>query len=284
MASVPPPPPDGERAMSFVEATLWAIGSVVAVISTYQLVSRVQPAIKDDPAASSLCQLVAYLMLLVLIQTVYFPRTKLREMFATQRGSWVFYPIAAALGVSILFPASAIYEAALARWPDKAQGPEILGAFQSLPPWRKAAAAVGLCVTTPLVEEALFRGALFGTLRRRNAAALVVVATASLFALVHLQPQLFLPIAMVGAALAFLRVASGSIWPGVVLHVAFNTLSFYAQVTSVGDAEESTPTWQVLTGTVATAGLLALAEHLRTKKVFTAPDIEPLPEREEEER
>ena len=52
------------------------------------------------------------------------------------------WQIAAALGVSILFPASAIYEAALARWPDKAQGPEILGAFQSLPPWRKAAAAV----------------------------------------------------------------------------------------------------------------------------------------------
>jgi membrane protease YdiL (CAAX protease family) len=270
--------------MSVLEAMLWTFGSIYAANSLHQLAVKLLPAAKDDPAAFTVCQAVAYLGLMVLIQTVYFRKTDLREIFATRRGSWVFYPIAALLGVAILIPTSALYEAALARWPDTAQGTEILKAFDGLPLWRKVAAGFAICGVTPLVEEALFRGALFGTLRRRHPAAFVVSLTASLFAIVHVQPQLLLPIAMVGAALAFLRVASGSIWPGVVLHMAFNGFSFYLQMTTGADTDgEATPVWLVLSGTVVTAGLLALVEHLRSKKVFTAPDIEHQAPPEEEE-
>ncbi|MFO0590138.1 MAG: type II CAAX endopeptidase family protein [Polyangiaceae bacterium] len=273
--------------MSFAEATLWTIGSVVAVVSLYQNGIRFFPAIQHDPGASSLLQVIAYLALLLLMQFVYFPKTKLTEIFALRPAKWMFYPIAALLGVAILFPTSAIYEAALARWPaDEVQGTEILKGFWTMPVWRKVVAGAGLCLVTPLVEEVMFRGALFGTLRRRHSAPLVVLMTASLFAMVHLQSQILVPIAIVGAALAFLRVASGSIWPGVVLHVAFNSLSFYSQVTAgPGGGDDKTPTWQVLAGTVVTAGLLALAEHLRTRKVYTLPDIQhPVEPPEEEER
>ena len=53
MSSVPPrilPPerPSDERRMSFIEATLWTIGSVVLVVSCWQLVVRAAPAWKDD--------------------------------------------------------------------------------------------------------------------------------------------------------------------------------------------------------------------------------------------
>ncbi len=268
--------------MSVLEAMLWTFASIYVASVLHQLVVKVLPGLKDDPATFTLCQAVGYLFLLVTIQAIYFRRTSLQEIFAVRRGSWVFYPIAAVLGVAILIPTSAIYEAALARWPDTAQGTEILKAFQSLPPWRKVAAGVAICVVTPLVEEALFRGALFGTLRRRHPAGFVVALTGCLFALAHVQPQLLLPIAMVGAALAFLRVASGSIGPGIVLHMAFNGFSFYLQLTSSTETEEPTPTWLILSGTVVTAGLLALTEHLRSKKVFTAPDIENRAEPEEE--
>lgn len=286
MSSVPPrilPPerPSDERRMSFIEATLWTIGSVVLVVSCWQIVVRAAPAWKDDAGVSALCQMAAYTVLLLLLRTFYFPKTKVSLVFGTRAGSWVFYPIAIVLGAAILFPSSAIYEAALARWPDKAQGSQILANFHDLPRWRQVTAAVGLVGTTPLIEECLFRGALFGTLRRHHPVALVVLSTASLFALVHVQPQLYLPIGMVGAAIAFLRVASGSIWPGVLMHMTFNGLSFYAQVTSPGSSEEPTPTWQVLGGAVVTAGLLALVQHLRSKRGDPEPDLRR-PEEEEE--
>lgn len=286
MSSVPPDPSptearSGDRPMTFVEATLWTIGSVVLLVTLWQVVARLAPAWKEDPGVSALCQVGAYTTLLLLLRTFYFPTTRASVIFATRPGSWVFYPIAAVLGVAILFPASAIYEAALARWPDKAQGSEILAHFHELPRWRQATAGFGLVVSTPLIEECLFRGALFGTLRRHHHAALVVISTASLFALVHLQPQLFLPIGMVGAALAFLRHASGSMWPGVLMHMAFNGLSFYAQVTSPGTSDEPTPKWQVVGGAVVSAGLLALVHHLRSKKGNPEPELK---RDEEEER
>lgn len=268
--------------MTFIEATLWAIGSVVLLLSLARVVAKILPAWKDDSGTWGLCQVASYTTLLLLLQFFYFPSTKASLIFASRPGSWVFYPIAALLGAAILFPSSAIYEAALARWPDKAQGSEILAHFHELPRWRQATAGVSLVVTTPLIEEALFRGALFGTLRRHHHTALVVLSTASLFALVHIQPQLFLPIGMVGAALAYMRVASGSMWPGVVMHMAFNGLSFFAQITSTGATDDPTPRWQVLGGAMATAILLALTHYLRTKKGDPEPELHKQDDEEEE--
>lgn len=267
-----------ERPMTIFEASLWTIGSVVALVSVGQLLQKIQPSLKNDSGAGSLCQVIAYLALLLVIQTVYFPRTKLSVIFATKPGKWVFYPIAAILGIAILFPASALYEAALQRWPAPPQSTEIMGPFRELSRFRQVTAGLGIVLVTPLVEEALFRGALFGTLRRRYAAPWVVVSTAIFFAMIHGQPQILIPIGLVGAALAFLRVASGSMWPGVVMHMAFNGLSFYAQATGNGDSDEPTPVKFVLAGAVISASLLALTDYLRTRNKEREPDV-----REEEQ-
>jgi hypothetical protein len=271
MSSFPPSERPAERPMTLVEAVLWVVSSVFLLAFLLQAAQKAMPVTKSDSAAFALCQLLGYLAILTALQRLYFPKTPLATIFATRAGSWYYYPIAVVLGAAILFPASAIYEAALARWPDTSQGQEIMGAFRELPRWRQVATGVGLVVTTPLVEEALFRGALFGTLSRRHAPSVVVVVTASLFALVHLQPQIFLPIGMVGAALAFMRVASGSMWPGVLLHMTFNGLSLYAQATGQGDSDQPTPVKLVIAGAVVSASMLALADYLRARNKDNGP-------------
>lgn len=267
--------------MTPFEATLWAAVSVVVFAAALQGALRLLPSLPSDSAAQSLCQVVVYLVLLVLLQTVYFSKTRPRLVFATGAGPWVFYPIAALLGIAIHLPTDAIYDAALARWPDTTPASEIFRTFAAQPAWRKVATGVGLIVTTPLVEEALFRGALFGTLRRRNDALTVVVVTAILFAFVHIQPQAFVPIGIVGAALAFLRVASGSIWPSFIAHATFNAVTFFALAGAFGadvaTSEGPLPTALVVGGTVVTAGLLAFTDHLRVRlqKATPSPEQEP---------
>lgn len=266
--------------MTIVEATLWAIGSVVALDLLRQAVDRFQPSLRRDIAAFSLCQLIAYLALLLVIQTVYFPKTRLSVIFGARPGSWVFYPIAALLGIAIHFPADGLYEVILARWPAPTPAEEVQRALSELPLWRQVATGIGLVVTTPLIEEALFRGAIFGTLRRNHGAIVVVICTAMLFALIHVQPQVFLPIGLVGAALAFLRLASGSMWPGVILHMTFNGLTFYLLLQERGDSADAAdfiPKWMVVTGTIASGGLLALTDFLRTRKKQASPRIEEEP-------
>ena len=278
----PPPPPEreGERPMNPFEATMWAFGSVVALNMLFQGALLVLPGLRTDSAGQALCQVLAYLPLLILLQYVYFPRTRPGALFATSAaGSWVFYPIALLLGIAIHAPTNAIYDAALQRWPDTTPVEVISRSFKDLALWQKVATGLGLVVTTPLIEEAMFRGALFGTLRRRHDAVTVVIVTAVLFAFIHLQPQAFLPIGIVGASLAFLRVASGSMWPSVVMHAAFNGATFYAMAAGLTEepaASQPIPTSLVVGGSVVTAGLLALTEHLRARR----RRLQPAPEQE----
>ncbi|MBD8871954.1 CPBP family intramembrane glutamic endopeptidase [Rhodanobacter sp. DHB23] len=82
----------------------------------------------------------------------------------------------------------------------------------------------------PLVEELLFRGVLLSALLRRMRAGWAALASGVLFALVHL-PDLHwlwyaLPnLALLGVALAWLRLRSGSLWPSVIAHGCNNLLA-----------------------------------------------------------
>lgn len=89
----------------------------------------------------------------------------------------------------------------------------------------------------PIVEEALFRGVVFGTIRRKSRAAAYAVSMA-LFGLYHVwryaqvyaDPwQLiymlqYLPVAFV---LAWQYERSGSIWTPIAFHMLFNALAFF---------------------------------------------------------
>jgi membrane protease YdiL (CAAX protease family) len=77
----------------------------------------------------------------------------------------------------------------------------------------------------PLFEEILFRGALLPWLRQKMRPALAVSTSAALFASMHVYPVI-LPYPFVfGLAAGWLRLATGSTLPGVIMHV-LNSLLF----------------------------------------------------------
>ena len=78
------------------------------------------------------------------------------------------------------------------------------------------------CVLAPLGEELLFRGALFGWLRRRLNAAPTIMLTAALFAVIHMMPVV-LPLAFVfGLGAGWIRERTGSTTPFFTVHVLNN--------------------------------------------------------------
>lgn len=84
-----------------------------------------------------------------------------------------------------------------------------------------AFAAIG----APLYEEILFRGVALPALLRRLGPVGAVALTALVFGAMHgTDPQSVPPLVLLGAALGWLRTASGSLWPSVVLHMANNAL------------------------------------------------------------
>jgi membrane protease YdiL (CAAX protease family) len=81
-----------------------------------------------------------------------------------------------------------------------------------------------VAVMPAIVEEIAFRGMLQGRLMALLGARQGFVVTAMAFTLVHLSPAT-MPIHLgLGLYLGWLRQRSGSLWPGMVVHFAYNTM------------------------------------------------------------
>lgn len=93
---------------------------------------------------------------------------------------------------------------------------------------------ISIAVIAPVVEEIVFRGFIYGGLRRRWGVGLSIVVSSLLFALAHslsvggsillLAPSLFIA----GMVLAFVYERSRSLVPGMVLHASFNLIAVVA--------------------------------------------------------
>jgi len=104
------------------------------------------------------------------------------------------------------------------------------------------ATGIEACVVAPLIEESFFRGFLFRGLldhpmslrlpglRLTHQSGFWTAALLSgfLFAVLHGQLGLLVPFTAVGALFAWLFWRSGSLWPNILAHAGFNTISFVA--------------------------------------------------------
>jgi CAAX amino terminal protease family. len=84
-----------------------------------------------------------------------------------------------------------------------------------------------LVIIAPIAEEVLFRGYLFGKLRKHAPLWISILITSLLFGLVHLQWNVGLDVFVLSIVLCLLRVISGSLWPSILLHMFKNGIAFY---------------------------------------------------------
>jgi len=85
-----------------------------------------------------------------------------------------------------------------------------------------------ICLLAPVGEELLFRGALFGWLRRRLPALLVIPVTGAVFAGAHLVPSLLPVLFVFGLGAAWVRERTGSTFNSFAMHATQNTVAVLA--------------------------------------------------------
>jgi membrane protease YdiL (CAAX protease family) len=91
--------------------------------------------------------------------------------------------------------------------------------------------AIRVAALTGLGEELLFRGALYGWLRRRLAVAPVIAITAVLFALEHAYYPVLIPLVLsFGLAAGWVRHRTGTIGATVAMHITVDLGLFLAAV------------------------------------------------------
>ncbi len=115
--------------------------------------------------------------------------------------------------------------ALLSRWVGPGESNTAALLSTSFDPLFVALVVPTVCLLGPACEEMLFRGALYGWLRRRAPVALAIPVTAAVFAGAHLLPGLFPTLFMVGIATAVLREWTGSTLNSFALHATQNTFA-----------------------------------------------------------
>ena len=94
--------------------------------------------------------------------------------------------------------------------------------------WGVLASCFVLCVIAPFCEEFLFRGFIFGALRNWRGPVVAAVITGMLFGAVHVgsAPAVDLvPLAVLGMILCAVRQITGSLYPGIVMHLFNNAIA-----------------------------------------------------------
>ncbi|MEO6110147.1 MAG: type II CAAX endopeptidase family protein [Candidatus Saccharimonadales bacterium] len=84
-----------------------------------------------------------------------------------------------------------------------------------------------LVVIAPVAEEILFRGYLFGKLRKHMPLWVAIVLTSLLFGFIHGQWNVAIDVFALSVVSCLLRVVSKSLWPSIMLHMLKNSIAFY---------------------------------------------------------
>lgn len=88
-------------------------------------------------------------------------------------------------------------------------------------------AFITLVVIAPLAEETLFRGYLFGKLRKTAPLWVAVLITSTLFAVLHGAWNVGIDTFALSVVLCLLRESTGNIWASVLVHMMKNGIAFY---------------------------------------------------------
>jgi membrane protease YdiL (CAAX protease family) len=233
------------RELSAAVAIGWSLLLTVGLVAVGVLVGSACGGTNLGVVVGSLTELALMLPAASFLVRLY-GRGERPQALALGSVSPIELAIGASLGVSLHVPAGYLSELVERRFPTP---PEQLRAELAMltPGSVPMALAMLLCVAVlvPYCEELFFRGALFTPLLRTGPAVVAMWTTSIAFVLAHQQPRNWPPLLLVALALSELRRASGSIWPGISLHAAFNGATLLVVfLTKPMDVKSQSGTWQ----------------------------------------
>jgi membrane protease YdiL (CAAX protease family) len=244
-------------------ALSWTVLATAALYFALTVVFVAFPRASQSIVLLGAVQVAVYALVLAIFQ--HTERRPLANILALHRAPVSLLFASALLGSALQIPATLLSNAIEHFLPT---APSVLAERMARVTPHSLAGGVAIAAVVagfgPLVEEFFFRGALFGALRRTHGALVTAVIVSFCFALGHMDARLFLPLFVTALALAEVRERSGSIWPGVALHAAFNgaTLSVVFSGSSPGGKPPPMPVFAAVFGCVVCALLLAWVRRL----------------------
>lgn len=217
-------PVTGRRLLLAV--ALWALFTALAVggslVAVRLLAAGWARGHRPDLAAAAVAE--AYLTLLAALLVAFGGLSGLRDRLAFRYTSGADIALALAVWTLTLFGGTLLTRA-LSPLIGQPQSNTVALLRQSFDPTFVAIIVPTVCLLAPACEELLFRGALFGWLRRRLPASLAILVTAGVFAGAHLLPALLPVLFVFGLGATWVRARTGSTLNSFAMHATQNTLA-----------------------------------------------------------
>jgi len=217
---------------------LWAGLRSMAVgeVSDGSVVEEVQAAaeaVVSGPGAVEMLANVLFLLLVCMGLLFYLRQVRdldPAELFGLRRLSVSRTLGAGVLGLILLLPVVLVVSAGYtgwlqARWPDLEPQETVKMFIDSeglLTKWIMAGAAV---IVAPLVEETVFRGFVYGVLKRYSDSWFAALMSSAMFALAHFHLGSALPLFVLALGFSFAYERTGSLLVPMVMHALFNGIT-----------------------------------------------------------
>jgi len=91
------------------------------------------------------------------------------------------------------------------------------------------------CIAAPVVEELVFRGYIYGVLKKFSNPLFAMVVAGALFAVVHVNLPALFPLWVFAILLTLSYELSGSLWVPIGIHAGFNTYNVVFMFTGLGE-------------------------------------------------
>ncbi len=165
-----------------------------------------------------------------------FWRMDLQRAFGLRWRQWPWVLLIAPLSVFVIWSfMGALHMGGYEEWISNQLGEDPRQEAVKLLGQSSDAVTIGLmvlvaCVGAPLAEELVFRGYLYGVLKRFTNIPLAVFLSGLLFGAVHLNLAALPPLFVLGMLLAVLYEVTGSLWAPVAVHFLFNAGTVAVQI------------------------------------------------------
>jgi membrane protease YdiL (CAAX protease family) len=141
---------------------------------------------------------------------------------------WVIF------GLIVVYAVTIIYGALIQtfHWSLQTNGDALVQEARTMP-FTVIGALIGAVVIAPFCEEIFFRGFLFAGLLRGMTVLWATLVSTALFTIVHWDKGSAIPLFAIGLMLAVIRWRTGSIWPGMALHMLNNAVASVLVVATI---------------------------------------------------
>lgn len=226
------------RVMLMISMVVWVFASFMAAQLTISallwLMDQFNVSLTsiDETVLESILAALIYLITLAI--AIGLPwlikkrRTDLEDIGITRLPTWTDI-FMAPVGLVVYFILSTVLitlATAFLPWFDSAQAQDT-GFSGLIFNYEYVLAFLTLVIIAPVAEEVIFRGYLFGKLKKFLPIWVAVIATSLLFGLVHGAWNLAFDTFALSVVMCLLRQSTGSLWAPILLHMSKNGIAFY---------------------------------------------------------